>query len=83
MRTRKSKLESLTAKQIENITQQANRKKGVPLVVSTQVNMRLDPVTLEKVKKLAEAKGVPYTTYLASLLKEDIDRLWSVFDKTG
>lgn len=39
------------------------------------------PATLEKVKKLAEAQGLQYTTFLARLLKEDIDRLWNVFDK--
>ena len=83
MRTRKTKLENLTAAQIESITSAANRRRGVPLLASRQVNMRLDPDTLEKVKKLAAVQGVPYTTFLARLLKEDIERLWDVFDKTG
>ena len=82
MSTRKTKLESLTSAQIEKITATASRKKGVPLIAaSKQVNMRLDPVTLEKVKKLAEAQGLQYTTFLVRLLKEDIDRLWGVFNK--
>ncbi len=81
MTARKTKLESLTADQIEKITAAASRKKKVPLIASRQVNMRLDSVTIEKVKKLAEAQGMQYTTFLARLLKEDIERLWGVFDK--
>lgn len=83
MKARKTKLESLTSAQIEKITVNASKKKRVPLVISNQVNMRLDPGTLEKVKKLSQAQGVPYTTFLARLLKEDIDRLWSIFGKVG
>jgi predicted DNA binding CopG/RHH family protein len=83
MAARKTKLESLTVNQIDKITASARKKKRVPLVASRQVNMRLDPSTLEKVKKLAEVQGIPYTTFLARLLKEDIERLWGVFDKTA
>lgn len=83
MRTRKTKLENLTSSQIENITAAANRKKGIPLVTSSQVNMRMDADTLEKVKRLAAAQGIPYTTFLARLLREDVERLWNVFDKAS
>ena len=75
MKVRKTKLESLTSAQIEKITAKASKKKQVPLVISNQVNMRLDPGTIEKVKRLAQAQGVPYTTFLARLLKEVIKDL--------
>ena len=78
---KKSKLEELTAKQIEEITQAADKRKNVPLVRSKQVNMRLDSDHLERGKLLAAAEGVPYTTFLTRLLKEDIDRIWRVFKR--
>ena len=83
MRKRKVKLETLTSEQIDSITTEAERKKNVPLVVSQQVNMRLDQGTLEKIKKLAAAQDLPYTTFLARLLKEDVERMWGVFKKAG
>lgn len=39
--------------------------------------MCLDAETLEKVKKLAEAQRLQYTTFPSRLLKEDIERLWA------
>jgi predicted DNA binding CopG/RHH family protein len=83
MKARKSRLERLTADQIEEITALAENAKHVPRVTSQQVNMRLDGETLMRAKKLAVAQGVPYTSYLTRLLKEDIERLWQVFKKTG
>ena len=83
MRKSKTKLENLTSGQIENITAVAESKKNVPLIASQQVNMRLDPGTLEKVKKLAAAQNLPYTTFLARLLREDVERLWGVFKKAS
>ncbi|MCB0342020.1 MAG: hypothetical protein H6626_04230 [Pseudobdellovibrionaceae bacterium] len=77
----KSKLESLTKKQIAEIERSAEQRTDIPLLKSTQVNMRLQSDTLLKAKKLAEAQGVPYTSFLKKLLKEDIDRLWKVFKK--
>ncbi len=79
----KSKLESLSTEQIENITKRAEGRNDVPLLSSKQVNMRLSPETLNRAKRLAEAQGKPVTTFLASLLREDIERLWKVFGKTG
>ena len=76
-----SKLESLSRKQIEEVTKKAEDRKNVPLVKSHQVNMRLKSETLEKAKKLAMAQGVPYTSFLTRLLNEDIERLWGVFKK--
>lgn len=83
MKPKKSTLEKLTPEQIEKITAHAERAKNVPKIISQQVNMRLDGNTLVRAKKLAKAQGVPYTTYLTKLLKEDIERLWEVFKKTG
>jgi predicted DNA binding CopG/RHH family protein len=83
MKNKKSILERLTRDQIEAITNRAERNRHVPRVTSQQVNMRLDGDTLQRAKKLAQAQGVPYTSYLTRLLKEDIERLWKVFKKTG
>lgn len=83
MKERKSHLEKLTAEQIEAITAKAEKSRNVPRVASQQVNMRLDGETLERAKELASVQGIPYTTYLTRLLREDIDRLWEVFKKTG
>ena len=83
MKKRKSQLERLTSEQIEEITSHAERRRDVPRITSQQVNMRLDGETLVRARKLAQTQGVPYTTYLTRLLKEDIDRLWKVFKKTG
>lgn len=83
MKVRKSQLEKLTAEQIESITAKAEKNQNVPKVSSQQVNMRLDGETLERAKELAQALGIPFTTYLTQLLREDIDRLWGVFKKTG
>jgi predicted DNA binding CopG/RHH family protein len=83
MKGRKSKLEQLTSAQIEEITARAEKNPNVPRVTSQQVNMRLDGETLARAKKLAVAQGIPYTSYLTHLLKEDIERLWKVFKKTG
>lgn len=76
-----SKLEKLSKKQIEEMTQKAGDRGDIPLIKSQQVNMRLKNDTLEKAKKLAAAQGVPYTSFLTRLLKEDIERLWGVFKK--
>jgi len=45
--------------------------------------MRLSKDILDKGKKLAKVQGIPFTTYLTRLLKEDIDRLWDVFKKAS
>jgi predicted DNA binding CopG/RHH family protein len=76
---KRSKLEKLSSREIEDITRAANKRKNVPLVRSKQVNMRLDGHHLEQGKLLAAAQGIPYTTFLTRLLREDIDRLWKVF----
>ena len=80
---KKSKLERLTSSQIEGITRAANKRTDVPLVRSKQVNMRLDAEHLERGKLLAAAEGVPYTSFLTRLLREDIDRLWRVYKRVS
>jgi predicted DNA binding CopG/RHH family protein len=45
--------------------------------------MQIRGDTLEKAKKLAAAQGLPYTSLLSRLLKEDIERLWGVFNKAN
>jgi predicted DNA binding CopG/RHH family protein len=71
----RSRLEQLNSSQIEEITARAEKRTDVPRVTSQQVNMRLDGETLIRAKKLAESQGLPYTSYLTRLLKEDIERL--------
>jgi hypothetical protein len=81
MKAKKSVLESLSSKQIEAITEAAEKKRSVPLIKSQQVNMRLDGEHLKKAQVLADLQGIPYTTFLTQLLREDLDRLWSVYNK--
>ena len=77
----KSNLASLTSADVEQITKHAEKRTDVPLVASKQVNMRLNPETMARARKLAAAQGKPVTTYLANLLNEDVERLWSVYKK--
>lgn len=79
MKKKKSVLESLTSQEIEKITTLAEKKTDVPLIKSTQVNMRLKNEYLSMAKTLAKLQGVPYTTFLTELLREDIDRLWAIY----
>ncbi len=81
MKQKKSLLEKLSSKEIEKITSAAEKKKNVPLVKSQQVNMRLDGEHLAKAQILAKLQGIPYTSFLTQLLREDLDRLWSVYNK--
>jgi len=78
---RKSKLSSLTNKDIDAITLKASRRKDVPLVKSEQVNMRIDPVHLQRIKELASKCGEKYTTFIMNLIIDDINRLWAVYKK--
>ena len=78
---KKSKLETLTDEEIEEITQKSEMRKDVPLIKSSQINIRVFSDLLLKAKKLAESQNMPYTTFLGKLLKEDIDRLWAVYSR--
>lgn len=77
----KSKLTKLTTKDIDAITLKASKRKDVPLIKSEQVNMRIDPIYLERAKELASRCGEKYTTFIMNLLVEDIDRLWAVYKR--
>ena len=79
----KSILDSLSVQEIESITKKISKKKNIRLVSSKQVNMRLSPEIMARAKKIALIEGKPVTSFLASLLREDIDRLWSLLSKTG
>jgi len=83
MKTKKSRLETLTKRQIESITERAEARSDVPVVSSKQVNMRVNDALLGRIKQLAAAQGLPFTTFLGRLLKEDIDRLWRVYKKAN
>lgn len=77
----KSILASLTNTDVDAIAKHAENRTDVPLVASKQVNMRLNPETMARARKLAAAQGKPVTTFLANLLNEDVERLWSVYKK--
>lgn len=83
MKPKKSKLESLTKKQIESVTRHAEKRDDIPVVTSKQVNMRVNNELLSRIKVLASAQGVPFTTFLGGLIREDIDRLWKVYKKAS
>jgi len=76
-------LESLTDQDLVMITEHAAKRRDVRLIASKQVNMRVSAETLAKAKKIAATQGKPVTTFLSSLLHEDIDRLWKVFNKVS
>lgn len=77
----KSKLEKLTAKEIEAITRKTRRKSNVPLVVSKATQISLDERLNAKVEVLSNAQGVPAKKFVTTLLREDIDRLWKIYKK--
>jgi hypothetical protein len=81
MKSKKSVLEKLSSKEIEEITSKVEKKKNIPLVKSQQVNMRLDSDSLNKAQVLAKLQGLPYTTFLTQLISEDLERLWNIYMK--
>jgi predicted DNA binding CopG/RHH family protein len=83
MKNKKTKLENLTSDQIEAITKKAEKRKNVPLIKSKQINMRIDPVHLERIQIIAKQCGMKPTTFISRLLLEDINRLWEVYKKAS
>jgi hypothetical protein len=79
----KSKLEKLTAGEIEAVTRKSMRKKKVPLVVSKPTQISLDKTISSKVEVLSAADGIPADKFVNRLLKEDINRLWKKFRRAG
>lgn len=77
-----SKLAILSKNDIDEITKFANKKRHVPLIKSTQVNVQIDKSSLTKIKILAKRSGVPYTTFMAKLLIEDVNRIWMILNKS-
>jgi hypothetical protein len=83
MKKKKMKLKDLTSDQIEAITKQAEKRKDIPLIKSKQINMRIDPVHLERIQIIAKQCGEKPTSLMARLLLEDINRLWKVYKKAS
>jgi predicted DNA binding CopG/RHH family protein len=81
MKKTKSVLETLSAQDIEEITKKAARNKNVPLIKSSQINMRLDSEDLNRAQTLAKLQGLPYTTFLTQLIREDVGRLWNIYKR--
>ncbi len=75
----KSKLEKLTAKEIESITRKTMRNKRVPLVVSKPTQVSLDERISAKVEVLSSAEGVSTDKFVNKLLKDDVERLWKKY----
>ena len=44
--------------------------------------MRLDGENLKRAQVLAKLQGIPYTTFLSQLIREDLERLWNIYNKT-
>ncbi len=72
----KSKLEKLTASEIEIITRKSIRKKNVPLMISKTPRIALDGNLTHKIEVLSSAEGVSSDTLVNRLLKDDVNRLW-------
>ena len=79
----KSKLETLSPKDIETITRKTMRKKNVPLVISKTPRIALDENLTNKLEVLSSAEGVSSDTLVNRLLKEDVDRLWKKYRRVG
>ncbi len=77
----KSKLEKLTAGEIEAITRKTRRKNNIPLLVSKPAQIFLDEELNSKLEVLSNAQGVATNKFVATLLKEDVDRLWKLYRK--
>ncbi|MES2212811.1 MAG: antitoxin [Pseudomonadota bacterium] len=41
---------------------------------SARINIRLSPVTLDKIKKIAQSEGLPYQTLIASILYQYVNK---------
>ena len=78
----KSSLETLTSDEIEEICREIDEKTDIPEVRNEQVNIRISSEYLKRIQALAKVEGLPYTTFIKKLLLADIDRLWSIYDKT-
>jgi predicted DNA binding CopG/RHH family protein len=82
MKKKKSLLETLTYEEIEEITRKADAKPITHIINNEQVNLRVSPEYLKRIKTLAELEGLPYSTFVKKLLLADIDQLWSIHQKT-
>jgi len=83
MKKKKIKLSNLTSDQIEAIAKQAEKRTNIPLVKSKQINMRIDPVHLERIQIIAKQCGEKPTALMTRLLFEDINRLWKVYKRAS
>ena len=77
----KSKLEKLSANEIETITRKTMRNKKVPLVISKPAKISLDRTISAKVEVLSSAHGVPAEKFVNKLLKENVEKLWKKYRK--
>lgn len=77
----RSKLEKLTAKEIEAITKKTRKNRKTPLVISRTPQVILDQDLNAKIEVLSAAQGVSSDKFVQELLKEDVDRLWRVYKK--
>lgn len=75
---KKIAVNELSDNQFHEIMESVSKKKGVPIIKSEQVNMRLSPDLVFMAKKLAQRAKKPMTTFLTELLSEDLRRMWKV-----
>jgi predicted DNA binding CopG/RHH family protein len=78
---KKLSVKNLTKHQFDEIMEQVDKNKNIPVIKSEQINMRLSPDILNMAKLLAKRAGKPVTTFLADLLAEDLRRIWQLAGK--
>lgn len=68
----------LSDEDFKEIMSSVDKKKKIRVVKSEQINMRLSPDVVKIAKELAKRAGMPTTTFLSDLLKEDLLRIWKL-----
>ena len=81
MRRATSRLDDLTTAQAEAITRAAGRRRNIPLVKIPPLKMCLDAECLGRARLLARVQGLSSTDFLSRMIREDVDRLWGVFQR--
>ena len=78
MKKKRVGVNDLSDDQVNEIMAKVSKRKKIPLIKSEQINMRLSPDALFIAKALAKRAGSPVTTFLTSLLVEDLHRMWKI-----
>ncbi len=77
----KSALGKLTPQDIATIKAKTTRKSPALLVAAKPVQISLNENLNAKIAVLSAAQDMPAEKFVEILLKEDIDRLWKLYQK--